>query len=226
MHEKTPPPGATAPVFYEQEEHAHGDGGTLIGFWIYLMGDRLIFAALFATYGVLGRNYAAGPSGADLFDLRLVAVNTALLLLSSITYGFAMLEMDKDQADTPLARLGIPGLFGNDQVGAVLSWLAVTGLFGAAFLAIELYEFGHLIHEGATPQRSAFLSAFFTLVGTHGLHVTFGIVWLVTLMVQVRQHGLIAENQRRLMCLSMFWHFLDVVWIGVFTFVYLMGSMR
>ena len=226
MHEETPPPGATAPVFYEQEEHAHGDGGTLIGFWIYLMGDSLIFAALFATYGVLGRNYAAGSSGADLFDLRLVAVNTALLLLSSITYGFAMLEMDKDQADTPLARLGIPGLFGNDQVGAVLSWLAVTGLFGAAFLAIELYEFGHLIHEGATPQRSAFLSAFFTLVGTHGLHVTFGIVWLVTLMVQVRQHGLIAENQRRLMCLSMFWHFLDVVWIGVFTFVYLMGSMR
>jgi cytochrome o ubiquinol oxidase subunit 3 len=226
VHEMTPPPGATAPVFYEQEEHAHGDGGTLIGFWIYLMGDSLIFAVLFATYGVLGRNYAAGPSGADLFDLRLVAVNTALLLLSSITYGFAMLEMDKDQTGTPLARLRIPRLFGDDQVGAVLSWLAITGLFGAAFLAVELYEFGHLIHEGATPQRSAFLSAFFTLVGTHGLHVTFGIVWLVTLMVQVRQRGLIADNQRRLMCLSMFWHFLDVVWIGVFTFVYLMGAMR
>jgi cytochrome o ubiquinol oxidase subunit 3 len=205
----TPPRGATAPVFYEQEEHAHGDGGTLIGFWIYLMGDSLIFAVLFATYGVLGRNYAAGPSGADLFDLRLVAVNTALLLLSSITYGFAMLEMDKDQTGTPLARLRIPRLFRDGQVGAV-----------------ELYEFGHLIHEGATPQRSAFLSAFFTLVGTHGLHVTFGLVWLVTLMVQVRQRGLIADNQRRLMCLSMFWHFLDVVWIGVFTFVYLMGSMR
>ena len=111
-------------------------------------------------------------------------------------------------------------------VGATLGWLAVTGLFGAAFSPSNSYEFAHLIHEGATPQRSAFLSAFFTLVGTHGLHVTFGIVWLVTLMVQVRQHGLIAENQRRLMCLSMFWHFLDVVWIGVFTFVYLMGSMR
>jgi len=215
-----------APVFYEQEEHAHGDGGTLIGFWIYLMGDSLIFAVLFATYGVLGRNYAAGPSGADLFNLWLVALNTALLLLSSITYGFAMLEMDKDQADTPLARLRISKLFGDDQVGAVLSWLAITGLFGAAFLAVELFEFGHLIHEGAGPQRSAFLSSFFALVGTHGLHVTFGIVWLVTLMVQVRRHGLIADNQRRLMCLSMFWHFLDVVWIGVFTFVYLMGSMR
>ena len=111
-------------------------------------------------------------------------------------------------------------------MGATLGWLAVTGLFGAAFLGIELYEFAHLIHEGATPQRSAFLSSFFTLVGTHGLHVTFGIIWLLTLMVQVRQRGLVAENQRRLMCLSMFWHFLDVVWIGVFTFVYLMGVMR
>src|SRR5215211_1024089 len=173
MHETTPPPGATAPVFYEQEEHAHGDGGTLFGFWLYLMSDCLLFAALFATFGVLGRNYAAGPSGADLFDLRLVAVNTGLLLLSSITYGFAMLEMDKD------------------RIGATLGWLAITGLFGAAFVGIELYEFAHLIHEGAMHQR-----------------------------------GLIADNQRRLMCLSMFWHFLDVVWIGVFTFVYLMGAMR
>ena len=208
MHQMTAPPGATAPVFYEQEEHAHGDGGTLIGFWMYLMSDSLIFAVLFATFGVLGHNYAAGPSGADLFDLRLVALNTSLLLLSSITYGFAMLEMDKERVD------------------ATLKWLAITGLFGAAFVGIELYEFAHLIREGATPQRSAFLSSFFVLVGTHGLHVTFGIVWLVTLMVQVRRLGLIAANQRRLMCLSMFWHFLDVVWIGVFTFVYLMGAMR
>ena len=208
MQEMTAPPGATAPVFYEQEEHAHGDGGTLFGFWLYLMSDCLLFAVLFATYGVLGRNYAAGPSGADLFDLKLVAINTSLLLLSSITYGFAMLEMAKA------------------RVSSTLGWLAVTGLFGAAFLAIEIYEFAHLIHEGATPQRSAFLSSFFALVGTHGLHVLFGTIWLVTLMIQVRQHGLIADNQRRLMCLSMFWHFLDVVWIGVFTFVYLMGSMR
>ena len=208
MHEVTAPPGATAPVFYEQEEHAHGDGGTLFGFWIYLMGDCLIFAVLFACYGVLGRNYAAGPSGADLFDLKLVAINTSLLLLSSITYGFAMLEVEKA------------------RTGATLAWLAITGLLGAGFLGLELYEFAHLIHEGATPQRSAFLSSFFALVGTHGLHVAVGIVWLVTLMVQVSQRGLIADHQRRLMCLSMFWHFLDVVWIGVFTFVYLMGSMR
>ncbi|WP_419952139.1 cytochrome o ubiquinol oxidase subunit III [Methylobacterium sp.] len=208
MHEMTPPPGATAPVFYEQEGHAHEDGGTLLGFWLYLMSDCLIFAVLFATFGVLGRNYAAGPSGADLFDLRLVLVNTGLLLLSSITYGVAMLEMD---------RL---------RVERTLKWLAITGALGAAFVCIELYEFGHLIHEGATPQRSAFLSSFFVLVGTHGLHVTFGIVWLVTLMAQVRRRGLVAENQRRLMCLSMFWHFLDVIWIGVFTFVYLLGAMR
>jgi cytochrome o ubiquinol oxidase subunit 3 len=111
------------------------------------------------------------------------------------------------------------------RVSGVLAWLAVTGLLGAGFIGIELYEFAHLIHEGAGPQRSAFLSAFFALVGTHGLHVSFGIIWLVVLMVQVRRHGLLAENRRRLICLSMFWHFLDVVWIGVFTFVYLMGSM-
>ena len=208
MHETTAPPGAAAPVFYEREEHGHADGGTLIGFWLYLMSDCLIFAVLFACYGVLGRNYAAGPSGADLFDLKLVALNTSLLLLSSITYGFAMLEMNRQ------------------KVGTVLGWLAITGLFGAAFLCVEIYEFAHLFHEGATPQRSAFLSSFFALVGTHGLHVTFGVIWLVTLMVQVRRYGLIADNQRRLMCLSMFWHFLDVIWIGVFTFVYLMGSMR
>jgi cytochrome o ubiquinol oxidase subunit 3 len=201
-------PGAPgAPVqFYETTEH-HPENGTLLGFWIYLMSDCLIFACLFAVYGVLGRNYAAGPSGADLFDLQLVALNTAMLLLSSITYGFAMIEMNRNRTK------------------AVLLWLAITGLFGLAFLGIEMYEFAHLIHEGATPQRSAFLSSFFTLVGTHGLHVTFGIIWLVTLMVQVGKHGLIRENKRRLLCLSMFWHFLDVVWIGVFTFVYLMGVL-
>ena len=105
-------------------------------------------------------------------------------------------------------------------------WLVVTALFGLCFVGIELYEFADLIREGATPQRSAFLSSFFTLVGTHGLHVTIGLVWMVTLMVQVGRHGLIEANERRLMCLSMFWHFLDVVWIGVFTFVYLMGMLR
>jgi cytochrome o ubiquinol oxidase subunit III len=195
---------AENPQFYLEEDH-HPENSTNLGFWLYLMSDCLIFAMLFATYAVVGRNYAAGPSPADLFDLRLIAINTAMLLFSSITYGFAMLQMERN-AKTE-----------------TLFWLGVTGLFGLAFLGIEIYEFYHLIHEGATPQRSAFLSAFFTLVGTHGLHVTFGIIWLVVLMVQVRMHGLIPENRRRLMCLSMFWHFLDVVWIGVFSVVYLMG---
>ena len=209
MAKATAQAAGTAPVFYvTEDEHAHSGGSTMLGFWLYLMSDCLVFAVLFATYGVLGRNYAAGPSGADLFDLKLVAVNTAMLLFSSITYGFAMLAMDKGRQ------------------AAMQGWLVVTALFGLAFLGIELYEFAHLIHEGATPMRSAFLSSFFTLVGTHGLHVTFGLIWLAVLMTQVSKHGLIEANRRRLMCLSMFWHFLDVVWIGVFTFVYLMGVVR
>lgn len=195
--------------FYELDEHAHPEGhSTMLGFWIYLMSDCLIFAILFACYAVLGSNYAAGPSPKDLFDLNLIALNTAMLLMSSLTYGFAVIGMQQN------------------RLRLVQIWLAVTGLFGLAFLGIELYEFSHLIHLGATPQRSAFLSAFFTLVGTHGLHVTFGIIWLVTLLVQLSRHGLIPANKRRVMCLSMFWHFLDVIWIGVFTFVYLMGALR
>jgi len=210
MSETTLHPGAMGAAHEEVQFHVtehHPENGTLLGFWLYLMSDCLIFACLFAVYAVLGRSYAGGPTGAELFDLPLVAVNTSLLLLSSITYGFAMLESQKK------------------RVRSTLVWLAVTGLLGAGFLGLELYEFSHLIHEGAGPQRSGFLTAFFTLVGTHGLHVTFGIVWLVTLMFQVGRHGLSVENGRRLMCLSMFWHFLDVIWIGVFTFVYLMGVL-
>ncbi len=194
------------PQFYLKEEH-HPEHSTMLGFWLYLMSDCLIFAVLFAAHGVVGRNYAAGPAPADLFDLNLIAINTAMLLFSSITYGFAMLQMERN------AKM------------ETLFWLGVTGVFGAIFLALELYEFYHLIHEGAGPTRSAFLSSFFTLVGTHGLHVTFGIIWLITLMVQVKKHGLNPENRRRLMCLSMFWHFLDVIWIGVFSFVYLLGVL-
>jgi cytochrome o ubiquinol oxidase subunit 3 len=208
-HALTSEQAAARTLFYHVDEHDHEAGGsTLLGFWIYLMSDCLIFAVLFATYGVLGGNYAGGPAPKDLFDLSLVALNTTMLLLSSMTYGFAMLSSYRN------------------KVGATQLWLAITGLFGAGFLGIELYEFAHMIHEGATPQRSAFLSSFFTLVGTHGLHVTFGIVWLITLMVQVGKQGLNKANARRLACLSLFWHFLDVIWIGVFTFVYLMGMLR
>ena len=192
------------PQFYLEEEH-HVESSTNLGFWLYLMSDCLIFSMLFAAYAVLGRNYAAGPSPADLFELPVVAVNTAMLLFSSITYGFAMLQMERGRK------------------AEVLFWLAVTAVFGAIFIGLEVWEFVNLIHEGAGPQRSAFLSSFFTLVATHGLHVTFGIIWLITLMVQVSMHGLHAANRRRLLCLSMFWHFLDVVWIGVFSFVYLIG---
>ena len=191
-----------------EDEHYEPGGFTHLGFWIYLMSDCLIFAVLFATYGVLGASLAGGPGPRDLFELPLVALNTTFLLISSITYGFAMLAV-----------------YAKDQAKAI-RWLAITGAFGAAFVAVELYEFAHLIHEGAGPQRSGFLSAFFALVGTHGLHVSFGIVWLVVLITQVRKRGLIAANVRRLTCLSLFWHFLDLVWIGVFTFVYLLGVLR
>lgn len=194
-----------ARVFHPAAEPRHAEGhSTPLGFWIYLMSDCLIFSTLFATYAVLGDRYGGGPGPKELFELPLVAVNTAMLLMSSITYGFAMLAMHQ-----------------NDQ-GGVMKWLAVTAGFGLCFLGIELYEFTHLIAEGASPWRSAFLSAFFTLVGTHGLHVTFGLIWMATLVLQVRKHGLIGANRRRLECLSMFWHFLDVIWIGVFTFVYVM----
>lgn len=196
-----------SPVFLDTEGRHHPENGTLLGFWIYLLSDLMIFGSLFATFGVFAQSYAAGPSGRDLFDLKLIAINTAVLLLSSITYGFAMIAMLKRNAR------------------GTIGWLAVTGLLGAAFLGIEIYEFQHLIHLGAGPERSAFLSAFFALVGTHGLHVLFGVIWLVVLCVQIGKWGLNRTTTRRIACLSLFWHFLDVVWIGVFTFVYLMGVL-
>ncbi|SDW98067.1 cytochrome bo3 quinol oxidase subunit 3 [Ruegeria halocynthiae] len=189
-------------------DHAeHHETGTMLGFWIYLMSDCLIFGILFATYAVLGQNYAAGPAPVDLFEVDMILVATFMLLFSSITYGFAVLRMDV-----------------NDLRGTVL-WLIVTGLFGAAFLFLELKEFIHLWHIGATPMASAFLSSFFFLVGTHGLHVLGGSIWLVVLLTQLGLHGLTHENKRRVMCLSLFWHFLDLIWIGVFSLVYLTGVL-
>lgn len=204
-------PNADLPAFYQIDEDHHGvhaGGGTLLGFWIYLMSDALIFATLFATFGVLSSSFAGGPGPAELFDLRLVAANTTLLLVSALTCGMAMISMQAE------------------KIGAVRLWLVVTALLGIGFVGIELHEFRALIDEGATPQRSSYLSAFFTLVGTHGLHVAFGIVWIAVMLVQLGQRGLHQANRRRLLCLSMFWHFLDVIWIGVFTFVYLLGVLQ
>ncbi len=193
--------GAAAPA----NDHAHHDTGvtTTLGFWIYLMSDCLIFCVLFATFGVLVQNTAGGPTGRELFELPFVLGETLLLLLSSFTFGLASLSMRP----------------GNEAT--VQRWLWVTFALGAAFVCMEVYEFSALLHEGAGPGRSAFLSAFFTLVGTHGLHVSCGLLWLVVMIHQIGRFGFDAVVRRRLQCLSLFWHFLDLVWICVFTFVYL-----
>jgi cytochrome o ubiquinol oxidase subunit III len=186
------------------DHHAHDEGfKTVFGFWIYLMSDCLIFACLFATFGVLAENVAGGPSGRELFDLPYVAAETVLLLLSSFTFGVAALAMQEGTRNR------------------VSGWLAITFILGAAFIGMEIQEFTHLIHEGTGPSRSAFLSAYFTLVGTHGLHVTAGLIWLAVMMHQTLLFGLDGVVRRRIACLSLFWHFLDLVWICVFTFVYL-----
>lgn len=176
-----------------------------LGFWIYLMSDALIFALLFATYGVMVGNTAGGPKGRDLFDLNNVAIETALLLVSSITFGFASLS----------ARAGARG--------ASLGWLSVTFLLGAGFVFLEIREFTGMIAVGAGPTRSGFLSAFFTLVGTHGLHVTMGLIWIVILSFQIALKGLTVGVGSRLHRLALFWHFLDIAWIGIFSVVYLPG---
>jgi len=189
---------------HAHEEH-HDDSKVTLGFWIYLMSDCILFASVFAGFAVLRDQTAGGPSGRDIFDLPYVAIETACLLVSSFTYGMAMIAMMKQQKT------------------AVLSWLVVTLLLGMTFMGMEIHEFGELIGRGFGPDRSAFLTGFFTLVGTHGLHVTSGMVWMIVLMSHVLRRGLTPANQTRLMCLSLFWHFLDIVWIGVFTIVYLLG---
>ncbi|WP_193725901.1 cytochrome o ubiquinol oxidase subunit III [Xanthomonas arboricola] len=190
-------------------DHAHHDAGgnTVFGFWVYLMSDCLLFAGLFATYAVLSGATVDGPTAKELFDLKFVLVETFLLLFSSLSFGFAMIAAHKR------------------KMGGLYGWLAVTALLGIGFLCMEIWEFNHLIHEGAGPGRSAFLSAFFTLVGTHGLHVASGLLWMAVLVIQISKHGLTARNSTRLACLSLFWHFLDIIWIGVFTVVYLLGAL-
>jgi cytochrome o ubiquinol oxidase subunit 3 len=194
---------------HAQDGHEHHDASAMkvFGFWVYLMSDLVIFGILFATFGVLAKATAGGPTSQEIFDLPFVMVETFLLLISSFTFGLAVLAQNAGDR------------------GAVLKWLAVTFLLGAGFISMEIYEFYSLISEGAGPDRSAFLSAFFTLVGTHGLHVTFGLIWIAIMFVQISRRGLDSVTKSRMLCLSLFWHFLDIVWVCVFTFVYLMGAM-
>ena len=187
--------------------HENHESMTYLGFWIYLMTDCILFATLFATYAVLHGNTYGGPSAKDLFELPYALAQTMLLLASSFTSGIAMLQQ-----------------YLNNKKW-VMGWFGVTFLLGAAFLVLELNEFHHFSAAGNNWERSAFLSSYFTLVATHGLHITTGLLWMIVLLVPVFRNGLTPVSLKRLTCLRLFWHFLDVVWIFIFTIVYLMGVM-
>ncbi|MBE7620032.1 cytochrome o ubiquinol oxidase subunit III [Gluconacetobacter entanii] len=194
----------TADAAHAHEEHH--ESPVVFGFWLYLMTDCIIFGTLFAVFAVLRTQFNGGPNGHEVFELSGVGIETAILLFSSITYGFGMIAAHENKIST------------------MRVWLGVTFLLGLGFLFMEIREFTHMIAEGNGPDRSAFLSSFFTLVGTHGLHVTCGLLWMAVLLFQTA--GKTELNERmigKLTCLSLFWHFLDIVWICVFTFVYLMS---
>lgn len=176
-----------------------------LGFWVYLMTDCMLFASLFATYIVLRGNTFGGPSGADIFDMPFVLVETLILLTSSFLCGLALLAARGGKKTLTLVLFGL------------------TFVLGATFLVMELYEFTKLVHEGYSWERSGFLSAFFTLIGTHGAHILVGLIWMAVMMVRIAQVGVGEHAIRRLSLLALFWHFLDVVWIFIFTIVYLMG---
>ena len=178
-----------------------------LGFWIYLMTDCILFATLFATFAVLRGATAGGPTGAELFDLPFVLVETMLLLTSSFTIGLAVLGAERGYKKQALV------------------WLSLTFLLGVAFLGMELYEFNHLVAEGADWGRSAFLSSFFVLVATHGIHIAVGLLWLVVVMIRLWKRDFKETDKRRLGLLGLFWHFLDIIWIFIFTIVYLMGGL-
>ncbi|RRJ67290.1 cytochrome o ubiquinol oxidase subunit III [Paenibacillus oralis] len=189
----------------ERHEHPDLEGMRTFGFWIYLMTDVMIFGTFFATYIVLRGNTNGGPGPAELFEIGGIIASTFILLTSSYTCGLALLAMHR----------------GNKQ--GLINWLGITALLGAIFIGMEVNEFTHLIHEGATMGTSAFLSAFYTLVGTHGLHVLIGLVWMIAVIMQLAKRGITPVTKRKVNVISLFWHFLDVVWIFVFTVVYLMG---
>jgi cytochrome o ubiquinol oxidase subunit 3 len=178
---------------------------TIFGFWVYIMTDCILFATLFSAYLVLHNNTFGGPGSHELFELPFVLIETLLLLTSSFSCGLAMLAADRNRKNQ------------------VLGWYALTFLLGLAFVGMEVTEFVHFIHTGNSWEKSAFLSSFFTLVGTHGLHISFGLLWMIVLLVPVYRHGLTPVSMKRLTCFRLFWHFLDVVWIFIFTIVYLMG---
>ncbi len=192
---------------HHHDHDAEATAKVAFGFWIYIMSDCILFSCFFASYAVLHTNVFGGAGPKELFDLNYVMVETFLLLTSSFTYGLAMLAAHKNNK------------------AQVLTWLFITFLLGLGFIGMEINEFHHLIIEGNGPDRSAFLSSFFGLVGLHGLHVTCGLIWMALLMFQVSTRGLTAMVNRKLACLSLFWHFLDIIWIFVFTVVYLMGVM-
>jgi len=176
------------------------------GFWIFLLSDFVLFSGMFAAYAVLSEQTAGGPTGAELFNLRSVFIETMCLLVSSYTAGLGALSAERRRQDR------------------FLVFAALTFVLGAAFLVIEAREFARMVAEGAGPGHSAFLSAFFTLVGTHGVHVTAGLIFLAYMVAQVIAKGLRPNVLRRLLCFSLFWHALDIIWVGVFTLVYLMGA--
>jgi cytochrome o ubiquinol oxidase subunit III len=201
-----------APVLAPEEATGHGEGGPApkriivgYGFWVFLLSDIIMFSAFFAAYAVLNGATAGGPTAAQLFDLRNVQIETACLLLSSFACGIATIAVEHGEMRiTQLALLA-------------------TGLLGLAFLSLEVHEFAGLIAQGAGPSRSAFLSSFFALVGLHGAHITVGLVWLATMMAQFQAKGFRADICRRYFCFSLFWHALDIIWVAIFTVVYLIG---
>lgn len=188
------------------DAHQENFSKTIFGFWVYLMTDCILFSMLFATYIVLHNSTYGGPSGKELFSLPYMLVETMVLLFSSFSCGLAGIEVNKHKKER------------------VIALYIITFLLGATFVGMELYEFTHLALEGNSWERSAFLSSYFTLVGTHGLHVSIGLVWMTVMIFQVYFKDLTWIVHKRLTCLRLFWHFLDVVWIFIFTFVYLMGA--
>ncbi|MCY0875603.1 MAG: cytochrome (ubi)quinol oxidase subunit III [Firmicutes bacterium] len=188
--------------------HSHDENELRVaGFWIFLSTDMILFACLFATYLVLRGNTDAGPTPQQIFDVRGFTEETFILLTSSFTCGLATHAMHEGRR------------------GGLITWLSITALLGLSFVGLEVSEFVHDVGVGATMQRSAFLSAFFTLVGTHGLHVSIGILWMISIMYQILKRGINATTARKLTIVGLYWHFLDVVWVFLFTVVYLMGVM-